>query len=54
MVLSLAEGEAPPNARCQRIGPALLFERLWHEVGCRAVLDGASVFAHHQVIGIAA
>src|SRR5260370_23308040 len=37
MVLSLVEGEAPPNARCQRIGPALLFERLWHEVGCRAV-----------------
>src|SRR3981081_463333 len=30
MVLSLVEGEAPPNARCQRIGPALLFERLWH------------------------
>src|ERR1700739_884464 len=40
MVLSLVEGEAPPNARCQRIGPALLFERLWHEVGCRAVLEG--------------
>ena len=39
MVLSLVEGETPPNARCQRIGPALLFERLWHEVGCRAVLE---------------
>src|SRR5258708_8222284 len=39
MVLSRVEGEAPPNARCQRIGPALLFERLWHEVGCRAVLE---------------
>src|SRR5207237_504490 len=39
MVLSLVEGAAPPNARCQRIGPALLFERLWHEVGCRAVLE---------------
>jgi hypothetical protein len=26
------------DARCRRIGPALLFERLWHEVGCRAVL----------------
>src|SRR5580693_4459812 len=39
MVLSLVEGEAPPNARCQRIGPALLFERVWHEVGCRAVLE---------------
>src|SRR5881394_3651514 len=39
MVLSLVEGEPPPNARCQRIGPALLFERLWHEVGCHAVLE---------------
>jgi hypothetical protein len=39
IVLSLVEGEAPPNARCRRIGPALLFERLWHEVGCRAVLE---------------
>ena len=38
MVLSLVEGEAPPNAACRRIGPALLFERLWQEVGCRAVL----------------
>src|ERR1700739_3776708 len=37
--LSLVGGEAPRNARCQRIGPALLFERLWHEVGCRAVLE---------------
>jgi hypothetical protein len=24
---------------CRRIGPALLFERLWQEIGCRAVLD---------------
>src|SRR6266699_2195460 len=39
MVLSLVAGEAPPNARCRRIGPALLFERLWHAVGCRAVLE---------------
>ena len=29
----------PAQCRCQRIGPALLFERLWHEVGCRAVLE---------------
>jgi hypothetical protein len=39
MVLSLVEGEVPPNAVCRRIGPALLFERLWQEVGCRAVLE---------------
>ena len=38
MVLSLVEDEAAPDARCRRIGPALLFARLWHEVGCRAVL----------------
>jgi hypothetical protein len=39
MVLSVVEGEAPPNAMCRRIGPALLFERLWQEIGCRAVLE---------------
>jgi hypothetical protein len=39
MVLSLVEGEAPPHAACRRIGPALLFERLWQESGCRAVLE---------------
>jgi hypothetical protein len=39
MVLSLVEGEAPPHAMCRRIGPALLFERLWQEVGCRLVLE---------------
>src|SRR5258708_36431927 len=39
MVLSRVGGEAPPNARCQRIGPALLCERLWHEAGCRAVVE---------------
>ena len=38
MVLSVGQGEAPSNAVCRRIGPALLFERLWHEVGCRSVL----------------
>ena len=38
MVLSVDQGEAPPNAVCRRIGPALLFERLWQEVGCRSVL----------------
>jgi Transposase DDE domain len=38
MVLSVDQGEAPLNAVCRRIGPALLFERLWHEAGCRSVL----------------
>jgi hypothetical protein len=28
------------HGKCQRIAPALVFERrLWHEVGCRAVLE---------------
>ena len=39
MVLAAVEGEAPPHVVCRRIGPALLFERLWQEIGCRAVLD---------------
>ena len=38
MVLSVDQGEAPPDVVCRRIGPALLFERLWHEAGCRSVL----------------
>ncbi len=38
IVLCVDAGETPPNAACRRIGPALLFERLWQEVGCRAVL----------------
>src|SRR6516165_9752500 len=38
MVLSVDQGEAPPDAACRRIGPALLFDRLWQEAGCRAVL----------------
>jgi DDE family transposase len=46
MVLSLVEGEAPPNAMCRRIGPALLFERLWQEIGCRAVVEALA--AHRQ------
>jgi hypothetical protein len=35
MVLSVLDGEAPPGLACRRIGPALLFERLWQETGCR-------------------
>ena len=40
MVLSLVEGGAVPALYCRRIGPALLFERLWTETGCRAVIAG--------------
>src|SRR5260370_38503945 len=38
MGLSLVEGEAPPNARGQRIGPARLFDRLGTGGGCAAGL----------------
>lgn len=40
MVLSLLEGEALGLSPV-RIGPALLFERLWEETGCRAVIEEA-------------
>jgi hypothetical protein len=39
LVLSLLDGEAPPGVACRRIGPALLFERLWQQTGCRDVLN---------------
>src|ERR1700751_4168231 len=40
MVLSLVEGESPPNAVCRRIGPALLFGRLGQGGGWRAGARG--------------
>src|SRR5258708_23856988 len=49
MVLSVVEGEAPPHAVCRRIGPALLFERLWQEIGLRAGFD--ELAAARQVTG---
>jgi Transposase DDE domain len=39
LVLSALDGEVPPGVACRRIGPALLFERLWQETGCRAVVN---------------
>jgi hypothetical protein len=38
MVLSLADADGVPQLGCRRIGPPLIFERLWHEAGCAAVL----------------
>src|SRR5258705_11253891 len=43
MVLSLVEGGSAPDVLCRRIGAPLLFERLWQESGCRAVLEGLLV-----------
>ena len=40
MVLSAIEDGATANVTCRRIGAPLLFERLWQESGCRAVLEG--------------
>ena len=43
MVLSAASNDAAIKIAVRRIGPALVFERLWDETGCRAVvteLDG--------------
>lgn len=39
LVLSLLAGETAARPGARRIGPALLFERLWAETGCRAVID---------------
>src|SRR5580698_4758107 len=38
LVLSAASDEAAVKVAVRRIGPALVFERLWEETGCRAVI----------------
>ena len=38
MVLSLADVDGVPQLGCRRIGPPLIFERLWRDTGCAAVL----------------
>ena len=38
MVLSAASDEAATTIAVRHIGPALVFERLWEETGCRAVI----------------
>jgi hypothetical protein len=40
MILSLIEDGSMPEVACRRIGAPLLFERLWQESGCRAVVEG--------------
>src|ERR1700687_851542 len=39
MILSLIEDGGVPDVRCRRIGAPLLFERLWRDSGCRAVVE---------------
>ena len=38
MMLSAATDDAAIKIAVRRIGPALVFERLWEETGCRAVI----------------
>src|ERR1700687_5869917 len=38
MMLSAAANDAAIKIAVHRIGPALVFERLWEETGCRAVI----------------
>ena len=38
LVVSLADADGVPQPNCRRIGPPLLFERLWCDTGCAAVL----------------
>jgi hypothetical protein len=38
LVLGAAQDGAATTARVRRIGPALVFERLWSESGCRAAI----------------
>jgi hypothetical protein len=39
MVLSLLEAGGVPQLSCKRIGPPLLFERLWRDTLCREVIE---------------
>jgi hypothetical protein len=39
MVLSTVADDTAATIASRRIGPALVFERLWEETGCRAVID---------------
>src|SRR5690349_21068886 len=39
MILSLLDGGCMTDLRCRRIGAPLLFERLWRDSSCRAVVE---------------
>jgi hypothetical protein len=46
MVLTAARDD--PTAAVRRIGPALVFERLWAETGCRAVIEDMAAERRHE------
>jgi hypothetical protein len=39
LVLSAVADDSALKIASRRIGPALVFERLWEETGCRAVIE---------------
>src|ERR1700682_4497953 len=48
MVLSAVAGDAALKIAVRRIGPALVFERLWQETGCRAVVAELASQRKHE------
>jgi hypothetical protein len=46
LVEAVASGDVTANA-ARRIGPALVFERLWEETGCRAVVETLAGARNH-------
>ena len=48
MVLAAAESEDTARIATRRIGPALAFERLWEETGCRAVITDLAGARGHK------
>ena len=46
MVVTASQDD--PTAAVRRIGPALVFERLWAETGCRAVIEDMAAERRHE------
>ena len=49
MMLSAAADDAAIKIAVRRIGPTLVFERLWEETGCRGVISRSRQGARAQV-----
>src|SRR5216684_1306461 len=47
MVLGAVQNDATLSVAVRRIGPALVFARLWEETGCRAVIEELSAARKH-------
>jgi HEAT repeat protein len=50
MVLDAARSGDAPAIAVRRIGPALLFERLWQETGCQDVIAGLARKRGHRFV----